>query len=107
VKLSPRQTDILRLVAAGRTNKEAAAALGIAETTVEWHVANILVRLEASSRAEAVAIATREGMLDGSAPARARSEPASVSSERTVTLDVLGVRLGELTTHRPTRRRER
>lgn len=51
------------MVAAGRTTKEAAAALRVTTSTVEWHISNILMKLEASSRAEAVAIAVREGLL--------------------------------------------
>jgi DNA-binding CsgD family transcriptional regulator len=58
--LSPRQREILALVAAGRTSKEIAGDLGISESTVNWHIANIFARLGASSRAEAVAVALRE-----------------------------------------------
>ena len=62
--LSPRQREILALVAAGRTSKEIASALGISESTVNWHLANAFERLGASSRAEAVAIAMREADKD-------------------------------------------
>jgi DNA-binding CsgD family transcriptional regulator len=58
--LSPRQREILALVAAGRTSKEIASALGISESTVNWHLSNAFARLGASSRAEAVAIAMRD-----------------------------------------------
>lgn len=58
--LSPRQREILALVAAGRTSKEIASVLDISESTVNWHLANVFARLGASSRAEAVAIALRE-----------------------------------------------
>jgi DNA-binding CsgD family transcriptional regulator len=58
--LSPRQREILALVAAGRTSKEIAGQLGISESTVNWHIANVFARLGASSRAEAVAMAMRE-----------------------------------------------
>jgi DNA-binding CsgD family transcriptional regulator len=58
--LSPRQREILALVAAGRTSKEIAGELGISESTVNWHLSNVFERLGASSRAEAVAIAMRE-----------------------------------------------
>lgn len=57
--LSPRQREILALVAAGRTSKEVAAELGISESTVNWHISNVFARLGASSRAEAVALAMR------------------------------------------------
>ena len=58
--LSPRQREILALVAAGRTSKEIAGELGISESTVNWHISNVFERLGASSRAEAVAVAMRE-----------------------------------------------
>jgi DNA-binding CsgD family transcriptional regulator len=58
--LSPRQREILALVAAGRTSKEIAGELGISESTVNWHLSNVFERLGASSRAEAVAIVMRE-----------------------------------------------
>jgi DNA-binding CsgD family transcriptional regulator len=58
-QLSPRQREILDLVAEGRTSKEIAVALGISESTVNWHLANVFTRLGASSRAEAVALAMR------------------------------------------------
>jgi DNA-binding CsgD family transcriptional regulator len=56
-ELSPRQREILDLVAAGRTSKEIAGELGISESTVNWHISNAFGRLGASSRAEAVALA--------------------------------------------------
>lgn len=58
--LSPRQREILALVAAGRTSKEIAGDLGISESTVNWHLSKVFERLGASSRAEAVAIAMRD-----------------------------------------------
>src|SRR5438132_12877899 len=64
VHLSPRETEILRYVAAGHTTKEVAAALNIAESTAEWHISNVLVKLGAASRAEAVAIGLRQGLLE-------------------------------------------
>lgn len=63
MKLSVRETQILAFVAAGKTTKEISASLGISESTVNWHIANVLTKLEASSRAEAVAAAFREGLL--------------------------------------------
>lgn len=59
-ELSPRQREVLGLVAAGRTSKEIAGDLGISESTVNWHISNVFGRLGASSRAEAVALAMRE-----------------------------------------------
>ena len=53
-RLTPRQTDLLRLVAAGHTNTQIARRLGISEGTVRTHLENIYERLEVSSRAAAV-----------------------------------------------------
>ena len=72
-QLSPRQREILDLVAEGRTSKEIAVTLGISESTVNWHLANAFERLGASSRAEAVALAIRS---NGTAPASERPPPA-------------------------------
>ena len=54
---------MLQLVVAGQRNKEIAATLGISENTVKFHLRNILDKLHAQSRAEAVARAVREGLL--------------------------------------------
>ena len=54
---------MLRLVVAGQRNKEIAATLGITENTVKFHLRNILDKLHAQSRAEAVARAVREGLV--------------------------------------------
>jgi len=59
--LSIRETQVIRLVAAGMTTKAIAATLSIAESTVNWHIGNALAKLGASSRAEAVAIVMRDG----------------------------------------------
>jgi DNA-binding NarL/FixJ family response regulator len=64
-RLTERELDVLRLVVAGRRNKEMAAELGISENTVKFHLRNILDKLHAQSRAEAVAMAVREGLLPG------------------------------------------
>lgn len=73
-QLSPRQREILDLVAEGRTSKEIAVALGISESTVNWHLANAFERLGASSRAEAVALSIRS---NGATPASGRPAPVS------------------------------
>jgi DNA-binding CsgD family transcriptional regulator len=61
--LSERELDVLRLLEAGRSNPEIGEELVISRHTVRAHVSNILEKLEASSRTEAVAIAHRRGIL--------------------------------------------
>lgn len=61
-RLTSREREILRLVAAGATDREVAAALAIALRTVEWHVANVLSKLDLPSRAAAAAYAVRHGL---------------------------------------------
>jgi len=58
-RLSDRELDVLRLVAQGRTNREAAAALNLSENTVKNHMANILDKLHLRSRVEAAVYALR------------------------------------------------
>lgn len=53
--LSTREREVLRLVAAGRTNRDIAEALGISERTVDRHVSNLFTKLDVSSRAAATA----------------------------------------------------
>ncbi len=60
--LSPRERDVLERLAAGRTNKEIAAALHLSVHTVERHVANIFLKLGTRTRAETTAWAHRHGM---------------------------------------------
>jgi non-specific serine/threonine protein kinase len=61
--LSPREVDVLRLVAEGRPDKEIAAALGISPRTVGRHVGAILAKLGVESRAAAAARAVRDGLV--------------------------------------------
>jgi DNA-binding NarL/FixJ family response regulator len=61
--LSPREQDVLRLLAAGKSNPEIAETLFIGRATVKTHVVNILAKLDARSRTEASAIAHRRGLL--------------------------------------------
>jgi DNA-binding CsgD family transcriptional regulator len=75
--LSPRETEILRLVASGKTTKEIGAELAIAESTVNWHVGNMHTKLGAANRAEAVAIAMGNGTLEGAAPPPEEAGPSS------------------------------
>jgi pimeloyl-ACP methyl ester carboxylesterase/DNA-binding CsgD family transcriptional regulator len=61
--LTGREAEVLRLVAAGLSNREIASSLVLSEHTVHRHVANILRKLTQSSRAAAVAQATRAGYI--------------------------------------------
>ena len=61
--LTPRETQVLQLVAVGMRNKEIAAALGITEETAQVHVKNILAKLDAKDRTAAVAVAIRRGIV--------------------------------------------
>jgi DNA-binding NarL/FixJ family response regulator len=61
--LSVRETEVLRLVAAGLSNREIAASLVLSQHTVHRHVANVLRKLGQSSRAAAAAYATRAGYV--------------------------------------------
>lgn len=63
VKLTPRETEILGLVAEGMTNKEIAAQLHVEEQTVKNHMHNILERLKLRRRNQAVQFAWEAGML--------------------------------------------
>jgi DNA-binding CsgD family transcriptional regulator len=60
--LTAREGEVLRLVAAGRSNRDIAAELFISPKTVTVHVSNILAKLNATSRTEAAAIAHRAGL---------------------------------------------
>jgi DNA-binding NarL/FixJ family response regulator len=62
--LSPRELDVLRLIAGGNANKAIASQLSITEETVKGHVKNILAKLAASDRTHAVTIALKRGIID-------------------------------------------
>jgi LuxR family maltose regulon positive regulatory protein len=62
-RLSGRETDVLRLVAEGTTNKGIAAELGVAESTVAWHLKNIYGKLEVNNRTAALAVARRHAFI--------------------------------------------
>jgi DNA-binding NarL/FixJ family response regulator len=64
-EMSPRQIEILNLVAKGFSNKEIAKIVGISPETVKEHVANIFCRIGASSRAEAATLAVNLGLITG------------------------------------------
>lgn len=61
-ELTERESEVLRLVAAGRTNRAIAAELGISEHTVARHLNNIFAKIEVSSRAAATAYACTHGL---------------------------------------------
>src|SRR5437868_6340975 len=62
-ELSPRELDVLRLLAEGKPNKLIGAALSISEVTVKSHVQSLFRKLNVLSRTEAIAVATRKGLL--------------------------------------------
>jgi len=66
--LTSREREVLRLLAAGRSNREIAAVLFITPKTASVHVSNILGKLGAASRTEAAAIAHREGLAAQPSP---------------------------------------
>jgi DNA-binding NarL/FixJ family response regulator len=68
--LSQRELEVLALVAAGSTNREAAAALFISEATVKTHLLNIYAKLGVSDRTAAVSAAYNRGLLTPDAPGR-------------------------------------
>jgi DNA-binding NarL/FixJ family response regulator len=72
-RLTQRETEVLALIVAGRSNKRIAAELGIAEKTVKNHVGHLLEKLEVSDRTQAALRAVREGLVAESAPPAPRS----------------------------------
>lgn len=62
-RLTPRELDVLRLLARGQRNREIADELGLAEPTVKIHVNNLLRKLEAKDRTEATVVALRRGLI--------------------------------------------
>ncbi|HEU4618458.1 MAG TPA: LuxR C-terminal-related transcriptional regulator [Gammaproteobacteria bacterium] len=62
-RLTPRELEVLRLLADGKTNRAIAEALGLSGKTVDRHVENIFNKLDVSSRAAATAYGYREGLL--------------------------------------------
>jgi len=61
--ITPREREILTLIASGRANKEIAAALDVSEDTVKRHVSHILEKLDVNDRAQATAEAIRRGIV--------------------------------------------
>jgi DNA-binding NarL/FixJ family response regulator len=62
-ELTTRELEVLRLLGAGKTNKEIAAELQISERTARTHVSNILGKLDLTSRTQAALWAVRQGLV--------------------------------------------
>jgi DNA-binding NarL/FixJ family response regulator len=62
--LSPREVEVLRLIAAGKSNRDIADALFISLNTVATHVRNILTKTGCANRTEAAAYALRHGLSE-------------------------------------------
>ena len=74
--LSPREREVLNILAEGRTDRDIAARLFISERTVHVHVRRILAKLGVSSRTEAAGVAIRQGLVPESAAEAAASKGA-------------------------------
>jgi DNA-binding NarL/FixJ family response regulator len=61
--LSPRESEVLGMLAEGASNKAIAYRLGISEHTVKFHVTSIMTKLNAGSRTEAVTLGIRQGLI--------------------------------------------
>ncbi len=64
-ELTPREREVLSLLAEGLTNRQIAERLVVSEHTVHRHVTNMLRKLELPSRTAAAALAARSGLLEG------------------------------------------
>ncbi|MDP8930644.1 MAG: response regulator transcription factor [Actinomycetota bacterium] len=62
--LTPREHEVLTLIACGRSNRQIADELVIAEKTVKTHVSNLLAKLEVTDRTQAAVLALREGLVE-------------------------------------------
>nr|WP_044177058.1 response regulator transcription factor [Granulicella mallensis] len=62
--LTVRELEVLALIRDGHANKQVADILGIAETTVNFHISNLVKKLKANDRTHAMAIAVRRGFLE-------------------------------------------
>jgi two-component system, NarL family, response regulator LiaR len=61
--LTPRELDVLRLLARGLPNKQIATQLAVNERTVKYHVSAILAKLDVTNRTEAVTVAASRGLI--------------------------------------------
>lgn len=62
-EITPRETEVLRMLAEGLVNKDIAGRLGISGHTVKFHISSILAKLGASTRTEAVTLGIRRGLI--------------------------------------------
>lgn len=62
-ELTPRETEVLQWMSAGKSNKEIGVALGITEATVKVHMTHILEKLAVSGRTEAIGVALKRGLI--------------------------------------------
>ena len=62
-ELTPRELDVLRHLALGRSNREIAASLDIGDETVKTHVARVLSKLQVENRAQAIVQALKRGLV--------------------------------------------
>jgi DNA-binding NarL/FixJ family response regulator len=63
-QLSPRELEVLRLVAKGLSNKEIASELKVVEGTIKIHVTNVLSKLRVADRTQAIVVAIQRGIID-------------------------------------------
>jgi DNA-binding NarL/FixJ family response regulator len=63
IRLTAREMGVLRQLAAGKSNREIADALGISDGTVKIHITHVLSKLDVTSRTEAIATAVRRGLV--------------------------------------------
>jgi two-component system, NarL family, response regulator YdfI len=62
-EITPREAEVLRMLAEGLVNKDIASRLGISDHTVKFHISSILEKLGASTRTEAVTLGIRRGLI--------------------------------------------
>lgn len=67
--LSPKEREVLRLLAHNLSNKQIAAALGVGSETIKWHVKNLFGKLDAGTRRHLIDRARMMGILDSSGAA--------------------------------------
>lgn len=72
-QLTPRERDVILLIADGATNRQIAARLGVTERTARTHVSNILTKLGLASRTQAAMWAVHHGLTEAGPPAGTRS----------------------------------